>query len=92
MQNRVREARLQRKMTMSELAKASGVSQSFISEIETGKHEPKVRRALRIARLLERMQRICSRLTPLKPRVAPPVSTIIASANATCTTASASTT
>ena len=37
---------------MQELAKASGVSQSFISEIETGKHEPKVRRALRLAKAL----------------------------------------
>ena len=52
MHNRVREARLRRNMTMQELAKASGVSQSFISEIETGKHEPKVRRALRLAKAL----------------------------------------
>lgn len=51
--NKMRELRKKKKMTMKELGKAVGVSESTISLYENGKHEPDLVTIKRIADILE---------------------------------------
>lgn len=51
--NKMRELRKERRLTMKELGKAVGVSESTISLYETGKHEPDLETMKRIADVLE---------------------------------------
>lgn len=50
---KVREARLHRKMTQTELYQKTGIHQGDISKIETGKSNPTLRQLKRIADALE---------------------------------------
>ena len=52
MKNRIKERRTELGMTQIELAKAVGVGQSTIADIEVGKHIPGVDIAIRIAQQL----------------------------------------
>jgi transcriptional regulator with XRE-family HTH domain len=51
--NKMRELRKKKKLTMKELGKAVGVSESTISLYENGKHEPDLVTIKRIADILE---------------------------------------
>lgn len=51
--NKMRELRKKKKLTMKELGKAVGVSESTISLYENGKHEPDIVTIKRIADILE---------------------------------------
>lgn len=53
MENKVRERRYARGIKQAELAKMVKVSQSALSDIESGKHTPGVDAAIRIARVLK---------------------------------------
>ena len=52
MKNRIKERRTELGMSQEQLAQASGIGRSTISEIEAGKHAPTVDVALSIARAL----------------------------------------
>lgn len=52
MKNRLKELRLNGKLTQSELADALGVSRQTIHSIESGKYDPSLPLAFKIARLL----------------------------------------
>ena len=55
MRNRVREQRTQRGMSQAELAAALGVSRQTVNALETGKYDPSLPLAFKIARLFDRM-------------------------------------
>ena len=50
---RVRERRLRRGLVIEELARKTGLSKAYISQIETGKASPSLRTAERLAQALE---------------------------------------
>ncbi len=52
MKNRLKELRLNGKLTQSELADALGVSRQTIHSIESGKYDPSLPLAFKIAHLL----------------------------------------
>lgn len=52
MNNRVKELRLARELTQTELADALGVSRQTIHSIESGKYDPSLPLAFKISRLL----------------------------------------
>lgn len=54
MENRIRVARAERRMTQQQLADAVGVSRQTINAIESGKFVPSTVVALKIARAFER--------------------------------------
>ena len=54
MHNRVRELRSDRGWSQAELAGRLDVSRQAVNAIETGKHDPSLTLAFRIARLFER--------------------------------------
>jgi putative transcriptional regulator len=54
MTNRVRELRVSRRWSQAELAQALSVSRQTINAIETGKYDPSLPLAFRIARLFGR--------------------------------------
>jgi putative transcriptional regulator len=51
MNNRLRELRAERDWTQSELARALGVSRQTVNAIETGKYDPSLPLAFKIARV-----------------------------------------
>ena len=51
MRNTVRELRIERGWTQAELAEKLGVSRNSINAIETGRYEPSLTLAMRIARV-----------------------------------------
>lgn len=53
MRNRIRELRTARGWSQAELAGRIDVSRQAVNAIETGKHDPSLSLALRIARLFE---------------------------------------
>lgn len=53
MNNRLKELRAARKWSQGDLADALGVSRQSINAIETGKYDPSLPLAFRIARLFE---------------------------------------
>ena len=53
MKNRVRALRAERGWTQAELAEHLGVSRQTVNAIETGKYDPSLPIAFRIARVLE---------------------------------------
>ena len=54
MTNRVRELRASRRWSQGELAQALGVSRQTVNAIETGKYDPSLPLAFKIARLFKR--------------------------------------
>lgn len=54
MENRIRVARAERRLTQQQLADAVGVSRQTINAIESGKFVPSTAVALKIARAFER--------------------------------------
>lgn len=54
MQNRVRDLRRQRELSQAALADALGVSRQTVNAIETGKYDPSLPLAFKIARLFGR--------------------------------------
>jgi len=54
MDNRVRDLRLQRELSQAALAEALGVSRQTVNAIETGKYDPSLPLAFRIARVFGR--------------------------------------
>ena len=54
MENRIRVARAERRMTQQQLADAVGVSRQTINAIESGKFVPSTIVAMKIARVFER--------------------------------------
>ena len=54
MTNRLRELRASRKWSQGELAQELGVSRQTVNAIETGKYDPSLSLAFRIARLFAR--------------------------------------
>ena len=54
MTNRLRELRASRNWSQAELAQHLGVSRQTVNAIETGKYDPSLPLALRIARLFKR--------------------------------------
>lgn len=54
MENRIRVARAERRMTQQQLADQTGVSRQTINAIESGKFVPSTIVALKIARVFER--------------------------------------
>ena len=54
MENRIRVARAERRMTQQQLADQTGVSRQTINAIESGKFVPSTVVALKIARVFER--------------------------------------
>jgi putative transcriptional regulator len=54
MQNRVRELRQQRALSQAALGDALGVSRQTVNAIETGKYDPSLPLAFKIARLFAR--------------------------------------
>lgn len=54
MSNRVQELRTERRLTQADLAAQVGVSRQTINSIETGRFEPSLGLALKLARLFER--------------------------------------
>ncbi len=53
MRNRLRELRAERDWTQSHLAKALGVSRQTVNAIETGKYDPSLPLAFRIASVFD---------------------------------------
>ena len=53
MTNRVHELRTERRLTQADLAAQVGVSRQTINSIETGRFEPSLGLALKLARLFE---------------------------------------
>lgn len=54
MNNRLRDLRAERKWSQAELAARLGVSRQTVNALETGKYDPSLALAFRIARLFER--------------------------------------
>jgi putative transcriptional regulator len=54
MKNRLRELRAERKWSQAALAERLGVSRQTVNAIETGKYDPGLPLAFKIARLFER--------------------------------------
>jgi putative transcriptional regulator len=54
MKNRIRELRAERGWTQQDLAERLGVSRQTVNAIETGKYDPSLPVAFRLARLFER--------------------------------------
>ena len=54
MNNRIRELRAERGWTQQDLAERIGVSRQTVNAIETGKYDPSLPVAFRLARLFER--------------------------------------
>jgi putative transcriptional regulator len=54
LKNRVRELRAERGLSQADLAAALGVSRQSVNAIETGKYDPSLPLAFRIARLFQR--------------------------------------
>lgn len=50
---KIREIRITKKLSQSELAKKSGVSQSYLSELESNKKSPTLRQLFKIAKALD---------------------------------------
>jgi len=49
---RIREVRVDKKMSQSELARKAGISQSYLSELESNKKSPTLRQLCKIANAL----------------------------------------
>ena len=54
MENKIKKRRLELGMTQAQLSERSGIAQSSISEIESGRHVPTLEVAIRLAQALER--------------------------------------
>lgn len=50
---KLKKLRLEKRMTVTHLAKLTGIAQSSITEIENGKHEPTLSKAILLARAFE---------------------------------------
>lgn len=70
LQNRLKEARFEKKLSQSQLAEMVGVSRNTISSIETGQFNPTAKLALILCIALDKKfeewkcQEMCSRETP----------------------------
>lgn len=49
---RLRQARRRRKWTQDDLAQRAGITREYLARIETGKHDPRLSVAVKIARAL----------------------------------------
>lgn len=49
---KLKKVRLEKRMTVTQIAKLTGIAQSSITEIENGKHDPSISKAISLARVL----------------------------------------
>ncbi len=48
---KLKKVRLEKRMTVTQIAKLTGIAQSSITEIENGKHDPSLSKAISLARV-----------------------------------------
>ena len=71
MENRIRELRAVKRWSQADLAERLNVSRQTVNALETGKYDPSLPLAFKIARLFEQpIEQIFSDESPAEPRLA----------------------